>query len=105
MDGKTTIKWCNSIREQVDADNREEQAREKRDLPVDEQITEEVREERVEQAPDPVQFAIHQRDMYEARLKVIEQRISSLKEERTTMRGHYEQWQKVVDTLRGETDE
>ena len=70
-----------------------------------EDIASEVRQENLSDVTDPVEFARHQRDMYLERVNVLEQRINDMKAERTTMRSHYEQWEKVVITLRGEHDE
>lgn len=104
--GKVIISWCDNVRAQVDVDSREEEAIKKRTAePI--VIEEAVRgPEPVEDLGDvdPITFAIEQRDAYEKRVHILEDRITQMKAERKVIRGHYEDWQKVVDTLRGETD-
>lgn len=113
--GKIVIKWCEHVRAQIDVDNAEEAAAKKREMvapiasaePTGTTSNEDslLAEDLVSGEPDPVAFAIEQRDAYEERVHILEERLTQMKVERKTMRQHYEQWQKVVETLRGETDE
>lgn len=104
MAGKIVIKWCEFIREQVDLDAREAAAVKKR-KPIEEEVEKEVKEEQAEDATNPVEFAKHQRDLYQERVNVLEERITAAKIERKKCRDHLEQWEKIVGSLRGETDE
>ncbi len=111
--GKVMISWCENVRAQVDVDVAEAQATKKRETLEEAPTTDllpgdtlpESTEVDVSEDPNPIDFAIRQRDAYEQRVHILEERITQQKIERKLMRGHYEQWEKVVATLRGETDE
>ena len=106
MKANTVITWCEFIREQVDIDQREKAAEKKRGrVDVPEQIEEEVREDSVSDATNPVDFAKHQRDLYQDRQSVLEERYAELKIQIKQNRHHLEQWEKIVDSLRGEVDD
>ena len=70
-----------------------------------EQIEEEGREDSVSDATNPVDFAKHQRDLYQDRQSVLEERYAELKIQIKQNRHHLEQWEKIVDSLRGEVDD
>jgi len=104
--GGTMISWCENIRQQIDADARELVAKRKRDKDMaaaEEDV--QLKEEEVVDVANPVEYATHQRDMYRDRVKILEERIHDQKGERTRMREHLEQWEKIVDSLTGEVDQ
>lgn len=101
---KVMIPWCDNVRQQVDADNREAEAKRKRDKDLEEDM--EHKEDAVEtETTNPVEYAVHQRDMYIARVEVLEERQEATEAELKRMREHLEQWNVIVHKLRGETDE
>jgi peptidoglycan hydrolase CwlO-like protein len=104
--GGTMISWCENIRQQIDADAREHELKRKRDrdmAAVKEDV--ELKEEQVEDVTNPIEYATRQRDMYQERVNILEERIEADKQERKRMREHLEQWQKILTSLMGETDE
>ena len=52
----------------------------------------------------PISYVTGKRDHAQRRVNALEDSISKLKLERKEARIELEQWQKVVETLRGETD-
>jgi len=98
--GKVLISWCDHVRQQIDADNAEAKAeRDRGDIGID---TAEV-ERNVEVTP--LQYVTKQRDLYQEQVNRLERSIRELQDERKTAREELEQWERVVDSLRGETDE
>ena len=82
--------WCESIRSQIDAYAREQEALRKRgdiNTDIDE---EDYKKETVEEVTDPIDYAKHQRDLYHDRVDILEQRINDAKAERTKVREHFE---------------
>ncbi len=102
---KHVIDWCGHVRNAIQADKNEEEAKRKRGSVEPEDIADEAKEEAAEEATDPIAYAEHQRDMYQERVNVLEERISDLKVERTRCREHLEKWDQIVRAFRGETDE
>lgn len=107
MSGSTLISWCNNIRQQIDADVREAEAYRKRKKDLDAAEAEDLgmKKVAVEEVTNPVEYSTHQRDMYRDRVQILEERIDNCKSERTRMREHLEQWEKIVNSLTGEVDE
>ena len=104
--GKTVISWCEHVRQQVDVDSAEENAVKKREAAGD--ITPEKETSTAGPSSsevDPYEYAVQQRDAYYTRIQILEGRIDEQKAERKIMRRHYEQWETVVKTLRGEIEE
>lgn len=104
--GSVLISWCENVRQQVDLDEQERKAKAKRK--VDEEVVQEKAKDLVDVPPDdesPIDYAKRQRDAYQSRVNILEARIVELQTERKKIRSNLEQWEKVVKTLRGETDE
>lgn len=99
------IDWCGHVRNAIKADEAEREAKAKRGSIEPEDISDEVKEEAAEEAVDPISYAEHQRDMYQDRVNVLEERISDMKVERTRCREHLEKWDQICRTFRGELDE
>lgn len=102
---KHVIDWCGHVRNAIKADEAEREAKRKRGSVEPEDIADEVKEDAAEEATDPVSYAEHQRDMYQARVNVLEDRITDAKAERKRCREHLEKWDSIVRAFRGETDE
>ena len=111
MAGKTVISWCDHVRQQVDIDAREEAARKKREKlereagEMLEYKKDSVAEEVSIGSSSPLDYVRQNRDAYQERANILEARILELQNERKTVRLHLEQWEKILDSLRGETDE
>ncbi len=106
MKGKIVIKWCELVREQVGVDAAEERAAKKRetiDLPATKSSTQEVTEEDTPQTA--LDFATKSRDNALMEVEEAELTVETWKQKRKNARTEYENWSKIVDSLRGETDE
>ena len=102
---KHVIQWCEHVRNAIASDEAEKEAQRKRDRDLADEVQEEVKNEAVEEVTNPVEYAVHQRDMYIARVEVLEERLLTTETELKKMREHLEQWNVIVHKLRGETDE
>ena len=99
----TVIQWCENVRQQIEVDIAEEKAKKARGkIDFGESTPEEIRESIKEAEPTAIDYAKAQRDAYQSRVNILETRISELKTERTAIRKHLEDWERVVDALRGE---
>ena len=94
---KHMIQWCEHVRQQVDAHN----LKEERGLP---DTPAKKREEPVVDE-SPLAYATKMRDKYQGKVRVLEQEIEDLQSERSTVRTLLEDWERVLNALRGELDD
>lgn len=102
--GKVMISWCDHVRQQIDVDAAEKEAIRKRGTldEVEDVIAE--AEPKTRPAESPLDILTARRDEARSAVDYIEQKIEALKQERTPLREELEQWEKAVESLRGETD-
>lgn len=108
MQGKTVISWCNHVREQINVDVQEERAAKKREAPTEEEVfpkEDQLPDPAVGEEEDPLAYVTRMRDAYMKRVEVLEDRELTVELELKAMRKHLDEWNKVLHTLRGETDE
>ena len=105
MKGSTVITWCEFVREQINVDKREAEAAKKR--PALEEDTDPLRspEDSGEDVPEALVFARKNRDTYETEVRRLEEEINEAKNRRKIARREFEQWEQIVNALRGEVDE
>ena len=105
MKGSTVITWCEFVREQINVDKREAEAVKKR--PPLEEDTDPLQspEDSGEDLPEALIFAISHRDKWLEKVTELETWIVNAKIERKQARREYEQWESIVNGLRGEVDE
>lgn len=108
MQGKTVITWCDHVRQQVQVDVEEERAARKR-LALEEVA--ENSEESTASSPESIEessamaHAVAQRDKWLLVAQAAEEEVVQWKLKRKKARLEHENWEKIVNSLRGELDE
>lgn len=102
---KGVIPWLEYVREQVDVDRANQEALKSREMDTTSVSTAEESSTKEDSSQSPIDYVTQQRDTYRSVVERLEHELKATQNDLAEARDNLEDWQKIVDSLRGEIDE